>query len=1011
MLVQSCIVWLLLAPLVLAEEAWKEGLLLVQDRQSSREELHAIGDDRAERLLTAVISHIDANTAARPDWVYLHRAADALIELETMRGNALKASVYASLQDGYYRTLDQDYAAALRASRRALDLHRTSGATATLPLSLAAVARNLRSTGQPRQAAGLYLEAMALENKPEIVLDLIHAYLDDHDPAAARAQLGRITRPDVASLGASDIAAASRDFDEATARLIDARAAGASSIDLMARALSLVLDGVQTLSRADAGALVGKLKTSFPESPIDAFSQPLLRHRRLIAGDIEGILREQTAAVDAARVRTDRRGEAQALLGLATAYRGAAGLRQALGALQQSMELDPQWLTGNLIGETAFELNDFPLARKSFDGVLRGIAALPAAAERAAAPQRLRAQLGEALLAARDDDPDTAREIYRRHMEHDPAQVSLEFARLERAERSFAAARDLYQRSLAACEAAMQHLLALAVRLELLHFLATEAAALPGSVPAARAHLEIACAEAVWLESANGLWRCDYERGILAEQSGARAEAQRHFAATTARLDAAARALTLDEQRHAFSDAPAMQDLARRTLALSVESNESESWEQLERFKARAFRDELPRRGAAAKNAPAADVDRLAAAIDGLRTVATESNQAVLRAAGREPAMLRIELRGLESRLALALNQSKLLQTREGQSNATASVTLARIRQLLPARTALVEFGAVNDGFVAFVVTNEQVRSARILLPPSAAMQSIRQLRQLLASPGSQEDLAPVITRLSRDLWNPVAALIPPAISHLTIVPAESLAYLPFAVLESSGRPLIERYSISYLPNASILEVLPKSAPNPAAGLFLGALGNLALEGMPGLPGTLAETNAIAALYPSAKRASGNQFTHQTVRNALMTEPAVHLATHGLAEPAPQFSALLTSPAPGQPARFSLYELSNLSVRSRLVVLSACETGLGQLTRGDEVLGFNRAFLLAGADTVVSSLWKVSDEGTAPLMREFYSRMRSGASPAAALRDAMLLVRKKLSHPFYWAPFIVTGAP
>ena len=133
---------------------------------------------------------------------------------------------------------------------------------------------------------------------------------------------------------------------------------------------------------------------------------------------------------------------------------------------------------------------------------------------------------------------------------------------------------------------------------------------------------------------------------------------------------------------------------------------------------------------------------------------------------------------------------------------------------------------------------------------------------------------------------------------------------------------------------------------------------------------------------------------------------AVHFATHGiLNEHAPAFSALLTSSG-----RLALYELPRIKVRASLVVLSACETGLGKLMAGSEVIGLTRAFLEAGASSVVSSLWKVSDEGSAILMEQFYRNLKAGQPPMSALREAALALRKKYPHPFYLAPFFFAGA-
>jgi CHAT domain-containing protein len=152
-------------------------------------------------------------------------------------------------------------------------------------------------------------------------------------------------------------------------------------------------------------------------------------------------------------------------------------------------------------------------------------------------------------------------------------------------------------------------------------------------------------------------------------------------------------------------------------------------------------------------------------------------------------------------------------------------------------------------------------------------------------------------------------------------------------------------------------------------------------------------------------------FTYNRMRRALSEDQSVHLATHGILNTdAPLFNALITSPVPGQPSRLSLYELTQMKLSAHLVVLSACDTGVGELRSGDEITSLTRMFLQAGADTVVASLWNVSDRATAQLMKSFYQRLHAGQSPAVALRSAALGVRKRYPHPYYWAPFVLTGA-
>jgi CHAT domain-containing protein len=103
-------------------------------------------------------------------------------------------------------------------------------------------------------------------------------------------------------------------------------------------------------------------------------------------------------------------------------------------------------------------------------------------------------------------------------------------------------------------------------------------------------------------------------------------------------------------------------------------------------------------------------------------------------------------------------------------------------------------------------------------------------------------------------------------------------------------------------------------------------------------------------------------------------------------------------------------ELAGLDLwGTELVVLSACDTGRGDVKLGQGVYGMRRAFVVAGAKTVVMGLWKVNDETTRQLMEAYYRNLLAGQGRAAALREAMQVLRKARSHPHYWAPFIALG--
>ena len=102
-------------------------------------------------------------------------------------------------------------------------------------------------------------------------------------------------------------------------------------------------------------------------------------------------------------------------------------------------------------------------------------------------------------------------------------------------------------------------------------------------------------------------------------------------------------------------------------------------------------------------------------------------------------------------------------------------------------------------------------------------------------------------------------------------------------------------------------------------------------------------------------------------------------------------------------------DVMQLDLAGALVTLSACESGRNEVLAGDELIGLTRAFLGAGASTLVASLWIVQDQTTASLMEKYYGRLRDGAEPAEALRAAQLAIKEEHTHPYYWAPFVLVG--
>jgi len=189
---------------------------------------------------------------------------------------------------------------------------------------------------------------------------------------------------------------------------------------------------------------------------------------------------------------------------------------------------------------------------------------------------------------------------------------------------------------------------------------------------------------------------------------------------------------------------------------------------------------------------------------------------------------------------------------------------------------------------------------------------------------------------------------------------------------------------------------------------------------IPRLPGTKLEAERILALVPASERKQATDFAANKTTAAsevLADYRYVHFATHGFLDSInPELSGLVLSlvDEQGVPQNGFLraHEIYNLKLPADLVVLSACQTGLGKVIRGEGVVGLTRGFMYAGAARVAVSLWSVDDEATSTLMTKFYSRMlTSRSTPAAALRTAQIEMLKepKWQAPYYWAAFVLQG--
>ena len=330
---------------------------------------------------------------------------------------------------------------------------------------------------------------------------------------------------------------------------------------------------------------------------------------------------------------------------------------------------------------------------------------------------------------------------------------------------------------------------------------------------------------------------------------------------------------------------------------------------------------------------------------------------------------------------------------------------LADIQHLLDAETTLVEYFVTDKRTLAFIITHNSLKSVSL----DVSRKDLTKAVELLRDFSSLDNPHPAqLQQLHQWLIVPLKPYL--NTPKIGIVPHNILHYLPFAALSDGKRYLSDDHTLFNLPNANILRFLPKEH-SPGVNTVL-ALGNPAInEPLPPLKYAKQEVEAIARLF-NTRAIVGKAATKSVLWSQARGVGTLHLAVHGEYNPNnPLFSTLYLAEDAQNDGRLEVYEIYGLDLNTgtNLVVLSACQTQIGKLSKGDEVVGLNRAFLYAGTPTVIASLWNVDDRATGLLMERFYNHLKQGMSKAQALRQAQIELRAEYPHPYFWSAFVLTG--
>ena len=245
----------------------------------------------------------------------------------------------------------------------------------------------------------------------------------------------------------------------------------------------------------------------------------------------------------------------------------------------------------------------------------------------------------------------------------------------------------------------------------------------------------------------------------------------------------------------------------------------------------------------------------------------------------------------------------------------------------------------------------------------------------------------------------------------IVIVSHDVLHHVPFQALRGPSGWLVEERAVSYAPSASVLAYLVGRPARPRARVL--ALGNPDLgSARLALPGAQREVEGIRALYSNAEVYVQKEATKEKLLARAPETQLLHVGAHAeVDEVDPLYSVIRLARSEKVPGELEAHEIYRVNLsQSAIVALSACETGLGRITRGDEPWGFTRPMLSAGAPAMLVSLWEVEDAATARTMARFY-RDLSSANARDSLRAAQreVLGDPRTNQPFFWAPFVLVG--
>jgi CHAT domain-containing protein/Tfp pilus assembly protein PilF len=575
-------------------------------------------------------------------------------------------------------------------------------------------------------------------------------------------------------------------------------------------------------------------------------------------------------------------------------------------------------------------------------------------------------------------------------------------------------------------------------------------------------------------------WQSHAGLAVINEKCGQWERAREHYEQAIKIIESVRAGLSGEEQKAGYFQDKTRIYRNLTGVLMRLQGHGTEAFYQTERARARAFSNMLAEAKVDLAQNLAPDLLKRQEGIN--RQLANLNTKLLKEKALAPEKQNKSELARLESEFAAldqAITAwQREVQRRDPRYASLQYPDPARLQQtqetLAPGQVMLAYSLGEEESYL-FALSRNQYQAQKLAPAKELEEQVVKLITAITGEPRDADAWRRPAAKLYQSLIGPAAPFLraQPDVRELIIVPDGALHRTPFEVLlEPTKRPvtgspklpyLVKRYAISYAPSATVLKNLNdeqkekrRNLPKPRKALIAFADPQYDQTAAEKSPSTMAilraggnekqwkfnrlvnserEAKGIAKVFVGAEGAAAvylqDQAKEENVKapGRLRDYQVVHFSAHGLInESRPRFSGLvLTLPERTGEGKIlegcedgilSAYEIFNLKLNAELVTLSACETGLGKEIKGEGLMSLARAFMHAGTPSVLASLWKVDDAGTADLMIDFYQLWREGMkvgkrtvrlSKAEALRRAQLKAIAAGSQPFYWAPFVLVG--